>query len=206
MKRPLTIVGYLDYWFDSVLSGVWLLLLLFVEFVVWFFFCTFFMFGFCFACTRYAFLLCSLSLCFSLANFGVWYVEYTYIWIKCCLSLSIQSYSFEWVGDECVSVCALLYTCNKQRHQVFNIRNKNEATTNARICYVYRIYRFKRYMWQIYVSSTISVTRLTLPLLLCIVPFHSLVYVILHLFCLLFTLSLYRNWSLWAILSRDYHG
>lgn len=187
MKRPLTIVGYLDYWFDSVLSGVWLLLLLFVEFVVCFF-CTFFMFGFCFACTRYAFLLCSLSLCFSLAELrrlicGI----YIGIWIKCCLSLSIQSNGSEWVGVECVSVCALLYTCNKQRHQVFNIRNKNEATTNARICYVYRIYRLKRYMWQIYVSSTISVTRLTLPLLLCIAPFHSLIYVILHLFCLLFT-------------------
>lgn len=26
-------------------------------------------------------------------NFGVWYVEYTYIWIKCCLSLSIQSHT-----------------------------------------------------------------------------------------------------------------
>lgn len=167
MKRPLTIVGYLDYWFDSVLRGV--LLLLIVEF----FFCIFISFFARFSClvfvllvrgTLFYFALCLFA---SLANFGVWCVN---IWIEFVCARLTNS-----VVRCCVRCAAHghVYVCNEQRHQVFNIRNKNEATTNARICYVYRIYRCKRYMWQIYVSSTISVTRLTLPLLLRIAFLHD---------------------------------
>lgn len=196
-RLPWLLIRLCALWCMVVVALVCCVLFLHV-FHVWFLFCLY--------AVRFSTLL-SVSLLLSgrTSAFDMWNIHR---YMNQMLFVAVNSVKrlWEWVGVECVSVCALLYTCNKQRHQVFNIRNKNEATTNARICYVYRIYRFKRYMWQIYVSSTISVTRLTLPLLLCIAPFHSLVYVILHLFCLLFTLSLYRNWSLWAILSRDYHG
>lgn len=73
------------------------------------------------------------------------------------------------------------------RHQVFNIRNENEATTNARICYVYRLNDVTNVCLTVHICNTIDFAFVA-GSVVCVPFFRLFIGVVAFLFFSLFSI------------------